>query len=153
MSTHSYKYKAFVERGIDALNANNMEAFLNPSGFSAHFIKYLLPQSMNWPPQTREEWYEDLKSGFVGQNYVEWKVTIQSYWEDTRDRSAIIWCTERGTFVGDRNYEMDYVMRYKFDEEGKLLKLWELTDSHLQKSLENKHQEKGDADNDEASLE
>lgn len=33
---------------------------------------------------------------------------------------------------------MDYVMRYQFDEEGKLLKLWELTDSFLQKSLEQK---------------
>ncbi|KAK6840724.1 hypothetical protein PG995_015934 [Apiospora arundinis] len=138
MAARTYVYKDFVERGIAALNANKMDEFLDPAGFSPNFVKYLMPQTMGWPPQTREEWYRDLKEGFVGQYYVEWHATIQAYWEDVENRSAIVWCTERGLFIGDQKYEMDYVMRYEFDEDGKLLKLWELTDSFLQKGLEEK---------------
>jgi hypothetical protein len=115
-----------------------MDTFLSAKDFSPHFTKYLGPQTMNWPPQTREQWYADLKSGFVGEMYIEWHVTIQAYWEDVENRSAIVWCTEKGLFVEDQKYEQDYVMRYEFDEDGKLLNLWELTDSYLQKGLAEK---------------
>ncbi|KAI1870344.1 uncharacterized protein JN550_005272 [Neoarthrinium moseri] len=121
----------------DALNRNDMEAFCGPDarGFAPNFRKHLLPQTMQWPPQTREEWYSDLKSGFVGQNYVEWYSAIEAYWEDVEQRSAIVWCTERGLFVESQKYEMTYVMRYQFDDQDRLLNLWELTDSCLQKDL------------------
>jgi hypothetical protein len=90
---------------------------------------------MNWPSQTREQWCDDLKSGFVGEMYMEFHISIEAYWEDVENRSAIAWCNEKGLFVDDQEYEQDYIMRYSFDEEGKLLNIWELTDSHLQKKL------------------
>ena len=108
---------------------------LDPKDFSPNFTKYLGPPSMNWPPQTREQWHADLKSGFVGEMYIRWDIKIQAYWEDEEERSAIGWFNEKGLFVEDQEYEQDYVMRYEFDEEGKLLNLWELTDSYLQKKL------------------
>jgi hypothetical protein len=90
---------------------------------------------MSTAPQTLMQWYEDLKSGFVGQNYKQWQATIRYYWEDVEKRSAIVWCTENGVLVDGNKYEMDYIMRYEFDENDKLEKLFEYTDSDLQKGI------------------
>jgi hypothetical protein len=115
-----------------------MDTFLAAKDFSPQFTKHLGPPSMNWPPQTREQWRADLTSGFVGEMYIEWHIELQAYWEDTENRSAIGWFSEKGLFVEDQKYEQTYVMRYEFDENGKLLNLWELTDSYLQKTLAEK---------------
>ena len=112
-----------------------MDALFDPKHFSPHFMKHLGPPSMNWPSQTRKQWCDDLRSGFVGEMYLEYHISIEAYWEDVENRSAIVWCNEIGLFVEDQKYEQDYIMRYSFDEDGKLLNIWELTDSYLQKKL------------------
>jgi ketosteroid isomerase-like protein len=89
-------------------------------------------------PQSREQWLEDLTVGFVGQNYKEWHASIQHYWEDVDNKSAIVWCTENGLLVDGSEYKMDYIMRYEFDESGRLEKLFEYTDSDLQKQIARK---------------
>lgn len=90
---------------------------------------------MGVEPQTREDWYEDLTTGFVGQNYKDWKANVLGYWEDRDDRSAVVWCREKGILVNDEEYIMDYFMKYKFDEDGRLEELYEHTDSDLQKNI------------------
>jgi len=118
-----------------ALNRKEVGEFLAPFSFAPNFKKLLGPQSMGLAPQTREEWYEDLTTGFVGQNYKEWEASILGYWEDTGDRSAVVLCREKGTLVTGEEYLMDYFMKYKFDEDGKLEELYEHTDSDLQKRI------------------
>ena len=118
-----------------ALNNWDFDAYLSPNDFAPNFTKYLGPQSMGVPPQKREDWYKDLTTGFVGQNYKQWHATIQQYCEDADNRCAIAWCRESGILIDGRKYEMDYVMRYEFDENGKLEKLFEHTDSDLQKGI------------------
>ncbi|MCJ1251489.1 hypothetical protein MMC30_008723 [Trapelia coarctata] len=135
MAKGSYKYRDFVDRGVVALNNWDFDAYLSPNDFSPNFTKYLGPQSMGVPPQKREDWYEDLTTGFVGQNFKQWHATIQQYCEDADNRCAIAWCRENGILIDGREYEMDYVMRYEFDENGKLEKLYEHTDSDLQKGI------------------
>ena len=118
-----------------ALNSGDFDTFLSAADLSPNFTKYLGPQSMSVAPQTRDQWYEDLMVGFVRQNYKEWHASILQYWENIERRSAIVWCTEHGILVDGNKYEMDYVMRYEFDESGKLEKLFEYTDSALQKGI------------------
>ena len=118
-----------------ALNSGDFDTFLSAADLSPNFTKYLGLQSMSVAPQPRDQWYEDLTLRFVGQNYKEWHASILQYWEDIERRSAIVWCTEHGVLVDGNKYEMDYIMRYAFGESGKLEKLFEYTDSALQKGI------------------
>jgi hypothetical protein len=93
-------------------------------------------------PQTREEWLDDLTTGFVGQNYKQWHLKIVHYWEDVENHSAIIWCCEKGILMDDEGYEMDYVMRYEFDDQGRYLVIHENTDSALQQRIFQKWMER-----------
>ena len=154
MVERKYQYKDFVDRGfgkhiryrtaprllgssfsIVALNNWDFDTLFSPEDYSTTFTKYLGPQSMGVSPQTREQWHEDLTTGFVGQNYKEWKSVIKHYFEDVENRSAIVWCNEKGVLVDGEKYDMDYIMRYEFDEDGRLEKLHEHTDSDLQKGI------------------
>lgn len=45
------------------------------------------------------------------------------------------WCTEKGILLNGEEYEMDYMMRYEFDGEGRLESLWEYTDSKFQEGI------------------
>lgn len=87
---------------------------------------------MSAGPQTREQWHEDLTTGFLRQTFRERRASIQKYWEDVGTRSAIAWCTESGALVDGDKYEIDTIFRYEFDEDGRLEKLFEHTDSHCQ---------------------
>lgn len=120
---------------LAAFNENDIVTCMDRSNFAPGFRKLLGPQSMNANPQTYDEWLEDLKTGFVGQNYKTWNLRVLHYWEDVLDRSAIVWCCEKGTLVDDEGYEMDYVMRYEFDEQGRYLVIHENTDSALQQRI------------------
>lgn len=113
-----------------------------PASFSPGFRKLLGPQSMNVAPQKYDEWLEDLTTGFVGQNYKTWHLEVLHYWEDVQSRSAIIWCREKGTLIDDDAYEMDYVMRYEFDESGRYQVIHENTDSALQQRIFDKWMER-----------
>ncbi|KAI9788252.1 MAG: hypothetical protein M1816_007018 [Peltula sp. TS41687] len=118
-----------------ALNNWDFDTFLAPCYISPNFTKHLGPQSISTAPQTREQWHQDLTSRFVGQPYKEWRASVQYYCEDLDNRRAMAWCTEIGLLEGRHKYEMDYIVRYEFDEDGKLEKLSEYTDSNLQKRL------------------
>lgn len=133
---------------IVALNNWDFDAFLTPESTSPNFTKHLGPQSISAAPQTREQWYQELTSRLVGQNYKQWQASIQHYWEDVDNRRAIAWCSEAGLLVDGDKYEMDYIMRYEFDEDGKLKRLFEYTDSELRKWLHMKLTERQNKDKD-----
>src|SRR5689334_19058346 len=103
--------------------------------YSASFTKYLLPASLQVEPETLEQWRQDLTVGFVAQNYKTWKAELTGYWEDKESLSCIAWCHEVGTLVDDKDYAMDYVMRYEFDQDGKLKALHEYNDALLQSGI------------------
>ncbi|KAJ9664574.1 hypothetical protein H2198_000225 [Neophaeococcomyces mojaviensis] len=130
-----YQYRAFIENQIDALNTADWQRLTRSEDFSDRFVKYMYPKSMGVPEQTREEWQADLTSGFVAENYKSSTAVVTNYWEAAHEKSAIAWLHESGKLTDDSDYEFDYLMRYEFDESGKLLKLYEYNDSYLQNQI------------------
>lgn len=103
--------------------------------YSASFTKYLLPASLQFEPETLEQWRQNLTVGFVAQNYKTWKADLTGYWEDEESRSCIAWCHKVGLLVDDKEYAMDYITRYEFDPDGKLRALYEYNDALNQSGI------------------
>jgi len=103
--------------------------------YSASFTKYLLQASLQVEPETLEQWRQDLTVGFVARNYNTWKADLTGYWEDEESRSCIAWCHKVRLLANDKEYAIDYITRYEFDQDGKLRALYEYNDALNQSGI------------------
>jgi hypothetical protein len=103
--------------------------------YAASFTKHRLPASLQVEPETLEQWRQDLTQGFIAQNYKTWKADLTGYWEDEESRSCIASCHKVGLLVDNKEYAMDYIARYEFDQDGKLKALYEYNDALNQSGI------------------